>query len=95
MATIPVEMTARKTFPDPSPGEHPIVTYRRKKDLSQREFAIRAGTTPSTLSRIEAGTLRPSTKTMRKLIAAAGGKLKAEALVNWVPPDGDSRRAAA
>jgi transcriptional regulator with XRE-family HTH domain len=40
--------------------------------LSQRELARRAGLHPVTLTRLEAGTSAPSTRTVRALAAALG-----------------------
>lgn len=54
---------------------HPIGlvrTARRRADCSQRELAERAGLAPSTVGRIEAGTLAPSIGTLQKLLAVAG-----------------------
>jgi transcriptional regulator with XRE-family HTH domain len=44
---------------------------RRRADCSQRELAERAGLSPSTVGRIEAGSLAPSLDTLRRLLAAA------------------------
>lgn len=44
---------------------------RRIADLSQREFAARAGVSPSTVARIEAGSLSPSLGTLLQLLAVA------------------------
>ena len=57
-------------------GWYPIVGLvrraRRIGDLSQRELAKRAGVSPATVGRIEAGTLVPSVDVLQRLFAVAG-----------------------
>jgi transcriptional regulator with XRE-family HTH domain len=78
----------------PLAGEHPLTTFRRKNnDMRMAELARRAGVTTSTISRIEAGTLKPSLAMTRKLLKAAGNKIKADAIIQWSPP-GDADRSA-
>jgi transcriptional regulator with XRE-family HTH domain len=51
---------------------------RSKAGLSQRELALRAGTSQSVVARIEAGQTRPGSDTLSRLLAAAGFELRAE-----------------
>ena len=50
---------------------------RRRADLSQRQLADQTGVTPSTIGRIEAGSLSPSLATLVRLLAAADVELVA------------------
>ncbi|GAA3221444.1 hypothetical protein GCM10017691_06530 [Pseudonocardia petroleophila] len=64
---------------------HPIGLVRaarRRADCSQRELAERAGLSPSTVGRIEAGSLAPSIGTLTRLLAVADLALVA------IDPDG-------
>jgi len=47
---------------------------RERQALNQRELAQKAGLTPASLSRIEAGIQDPYTSTIRKLATALGVK---------------------
>ena len=51
---------------------------RSRAGLSQRELALRAGTSQSVVARIEAGQTGPGTETLSRLLAAAGFELRAE-----------------
>lgn len=45
---------------------------RRIADLSQREMACRAGLSPTTIGRVESGTMVPSLDVLQRTMAAAG-----------------------
>jgi transcriptional regulator with XRE-family HTH domain len=49
---------------------------RRRAGLSQRELARRSGTAQSVVARIERGLTDPSTRTLARLVAAAGFDLE-------------------
>ena len=49
-----------------------IVQLRDKNDMSQRKLAEKAGLTNSTISRIEAGQVKPDLVTLEKLANALG-----------------------
>jgi hypothetical protein len=51
---------------------------RSRAGLSQRELALRAGTSQSVVARIEAGQTRPGSETLRRILEAAGFELLAE-----------------
>jgi len=51
---------------------------RSRAGCSQRELALRAGTSQSVVARIEAGQTRPGSETLRRLLEAAGFELRAE-----------------
>jgi len=57
------------------PPDFPLIglvrAARRRADLSQRKLAVGAGVSPSTVSRIEAGTLAPSIALLRRLLGVA------------------------
>jgi len=63
---------------------HPLTAYRRRPDVNLRQaaFAVRAGTTKATISRIEAGTLSPSPALMQRIVEATGGEITAAMLVS-------------
>ncbi|MCY3576866.1 MAG: helix-turn-helix transcriptional regulator [bacterium] len=58
---------------------------RRRKGLSQAELATRAGTSQPVISAYEHGRRDPTTRTLRRLVAAAGGRL--ELRLASEPPD--------
>jgi transcriptional regulator with XRE-family HTH domain len=64
------------TEDQPRIGRYPasglIRRARRVADLSQREMATRAGVSPSTVGRVEAGVIAPSLDVMQRLLATAG-----------------------
>lgn len=65
---------------------------RRRADCSQRELATRAGVSPSTVGRIEAGSLVPGLGMLRRVLAAAGCVLVAvDGAGRLVLPMGDDR----
>jgi transcriptional regulator with XRE-family HTH domain len=51
---------------------------RRRAGLSQRELARRSGTAQSVVARIERGQTDPSTRTLARLVSAAGFELEAK-----------------
>jgi transcriptional regulator with XRE-family HTH domain len=53
------------------PGEL-VGTTRRRLGLSQRQLALRAGTTQAAVSRIERGLVSPTFTTLRELMIAMG-----------------------
>lgn len=60
--------------PGPTPGEL-LREARRRHGLTQGRLAIRANTTQSAISRIEAGRVSPSFETLRELLRLAGEDL--------------------
>jgi transcriptional regulator with XRE-family HTH domain len=59
---------------------------RLRAGYSQRELAVRAGTTQSVVGRLEAGTGSPRVDTVERLLEAAGCRVRAE-LEALVPDD--------
>lgn len=53
-----------------------IAKARQRSGLSQTELAKRMETTQSTIARLESGRGKPSTRTLQKLAAATGHRLK-------------------
>jgi transcriptional regulator with XRE-family HTH domain len=49
-----------------------IRSTRARQGLSQRQLALRAGTTQAAVSRIERGTVSPTFATLRELLIAMG-----------------------
>jgi ribosome-binding protein aMBF1 (putative translation factor) len=58
--------------------EVPFAFYgaRVHADLSQAELAERMGTSQSAIARLESGRVKPSTRTLEKLAAATGMRLR-------------------
>ncbi len=54
---------------------HPLRRYREQHEVGLAVLAARAGTTPSSLSRIERGKQRPSLDLISRLVDATGGVL--------------------
>jgi ribosome-binding protein aMBF1 (putative translation factor) len=52
-----------------------VLKARRRSGLSQRELALKMGTSQSVVTRIERGEYVPSFKTLRKLAEATGSRL--------------------
>jgi len=50
-------------------------TARREAQLTQAELARRAGVSQQVVSRIETGRTEPTLPTLRRLVAAAGGRV--------------------
>ena len=61
---------------------------RRRRGLSQAELAERAGTSQPVISAYENGRRDPTTRTLRRLVAAAGGRLELRLAVepSDIPP---------
>jgi ribosome-binding protein aMBF1 (putative translation factor) len=53
-----------------------IIGTRAHADLSQAELAARMGTSQSAIARLESGQVKPSTRTLEKLAAATGMRLR-------------------
>ena len=53
-----------------------VIDARIHADLSQAELADRMGTSQSAIARLESGRFKPSTRTLEKLAAATGMKLR-------------------
>jgi ribosome-binding protein aMBF1 (putative translation factor) len=53
-----------------------VIGARAHADLSQAELAERMGTSQSAIARLESGRVKPSTRTLEKLAAATGMKLR-------------------
>ncbi len=61
--------------------DHPLKAYRRENGLSLEALAVKALTTRSTLSRVEARLLRPTHDLLRRISDATEGNVSIEALV--------------
>jgi ribosome-binding protein aMBF1 (putative translation factor) len=53
-----------------------VMDARTHADLSQAELAERMGTSQSAIARLESGRFKPSTRTLEKLAAATGMRLR-------------------
>jgi ribosome-binding protein aMBF1 (putative translation factor) len=53
-----------------------VIGARVHADLSQAELAERMGTSQSAIARLESGRIKPSTRTLEKLAAATGMRLR-------------------
>jgi ribosome-binding protein aMBF1 (putative translation factor) len=53
-----------------------VIGARAHADLSQAELAERMGTSQSAIARLESGRFKPSTRTLEKLAAATGMRLR-------------------
>jgi ribosome-binding protein aMBF1 (putative translation factor) len=53
-----------------------VIGARAHADLSQAELAERMGTSQSAIARLESGRVKPSTRTLEKLAAATGMRLR-------------------
>ena len=53
-----------------------VIGARAYADLSQAELAERMGTSQSAIARLESGRIKPSPRTLEKLAAATGMKLR-------------------
>ena len=53
-----------------------VIGARTHADISQAELAERMGTSQSAIARLESGRFKPSTRTLEKLAAATGMKLR-------------------
>lgn len=55
-----------------------IIDARRTSGLTQKQLSEKTGITQADISKLESGTANPSLKTMRRLAAGMGMKLKLE-----------------
>lgn len=70
-----------------------LKAYLLSVDEKQGDFAARVNTTPATVSRLCAGTLRPSLKLAHDIERATKGKVQAE---SWLAiPEAPQQAAAA
>ncbi len=53
-----------------------VIGARAHADISQAELAERMGTSQSAIARLESGRIKPSTRTLEKLAAATGMRLR-------------------
>ncbi len=53
-----------------------VIGARAHADVSQAELAERMGTSQSAIARLESGRVKPSTRTLEKLAAATGMRLR-------------------
>ena len=53
-----------------------VIGARTHANLSQAELAERMGTSQSAIARLESGRIKPSTRTLEKLAAATGMRLR-------------------
>ena len=53
-----------------------VIGARVHADISQAELAKRMGTSQSAIARLESGRIKPSTRTLEKLAAATGMRLR-------------------
>lgn len=53
-----------------------VIGARAHANLSQAELAERMGTSQSAIARLESGRVKPSTRTLERLAAATGMKLR-------------------
>lgn len=85
---IPVEESFARWFKDPEfvkeydaleeefARAQLVIGARVHADLSQAELAERMGTSQSAIARLESGRVKPSTRTLEKLAAATGMRLR-------------------
>jgi transcriptional regulator with XRE-family HTH domain len=64
-----------------------VVTARRRRRISQRSLALRAGTTQAWISAIERGKAQPSVEMLRRLLLVMGEELVLES--RPLPSDAD------
>lgn len=64
-----------------------IATARERAGLTQAELAARAGTSQSSVARLEAGQGNPGFDTIRRLVNAAGFELQLNLVPRLVPRD--------
>jgi DNA-binding XRE family transcriptional regulator len=88
---LTIYCSGRNLRPMPSikktpPADHPLRAWRIQHGLSQDRLAVRVDTSKATISRVEAGLLDPTFALLRRIIAATGGAVTAEAIIAWKPP---------
>lgn len=71
---------------DDAPLGQQLANRRRTRGLSQRELAARSGVNQADISRIERGTLSPTTTTLDKLAHALGSRVRIEPNASVAPP---------
>jgi transcriptional regulator with XRE-family HTH domain len=62
-----------------------IALARLRAGLSQRELALRAGTSQPAVARLESGAASPTVATLERLVSAAGFDIRAELVPRAVP----------
>jgi transcriptional regulator with XRE-family HTH domain len=75
-----------------TPGEL-VRDCRRRAGLTQEQLAIRAGTTKTAISRLEAGHLSPRVETLDVLLLCMGYQLQLQ--VEPIPPRADAAQLEA
>lgn len=68
-----------------------LKTYLETANVRQAEFAEKAKTTPATVSRLVAGTLRPALDLAHRIEDATGGKVPTEV---WLKASGRPTKPA-
>ncbi len=53
-----------------------LIAARSRAGLTQADLARRIGTSQSAIARLEGGRVRPSTRTLERIAAATGSRLK-------------------
>jgi transcriptional regulator with XRE-family HTH domain len=54
---------------------HPLALWRERRGLSMEKFGAMAGTTASTICRIEQGKIRPQPELAERIARATGGEV--------------------
>jgi transcriptional regulator with XRE-family HTH domain len=70
-----------------------VARLRRRYGLSQRELAVRAGTSQAWISRVERGDVSPSVDSLERLLHAMGEQLTLDT-VRLAHDDSDQRHRA-
>lgn len=85
---IPVEEIATQWFKDPEfvaaydaleeefALADALIAARAQADLTQEQLAERMGTTQAAIARLESGRIRPTTRTLERVAAATGTRLR-------------------
>lgn len=68
---------------------------RKRAGITQRQLAIRAGTTKTAISRLERGHLSPTVETLERLLLCLGYRLEADAVPLTPRTDGAQIQAVA
>lgn len=71
-----------------------LVKLRLDLGLSQREFARRAGVSPSYISQLESGTANPSVRRLDTILRSVGSRLVMKAATEEAAPAKRKRRAS-
>ena len=72
--------------------EHPLRAYRRRKKISQKTLADRAGTTKGHISQIETGVVEPGLDMLRRVIRAADFEVSCDDVLWWGPLGANKNR---